>query len=539
MKKTIRSFLMLTLAFTLLIAGCSGGGTDSEGSETGGNDAVQEKNELVYAQSVSITDLDTAGMQPQGYPAGYEAAFALYNGLVKFDEEMNFVEDLATEWQVEEDGVTWTFQLKEGVTFHDGTTFNADAVVFVYERMIDPEINIGAYTLWEPIEEVVKVDDYTVQIITKEPYGGLLNVMAHGSALIPSPAAIEEHGDKYGLHPVGTGPYKLDSFDPGKQLVLSRNEDYFDGEPRYEKLTFTYVADSSARIAALKSGEVDVIDAVPVENANELDADPNIDVINKSGLQVFGVGLNQNNEILQDEAVRQALNYAIDKDSLIEVVFKGYGELIDSPLASGTIGHVSSGDYNHNVEKAVELLETAGWIKGDDGVFVKDGQKMAFNFLVPEGAYPKDVMVAENIQSQLKAAGVEVEINTVEQATFWDNLKVPAGTDYDMVLWGYNPSHGDGYIHLDSLFSTNPDEGAAPPLWNHIWYTNAEVDQLLDEAAKQVDLDQRTELLGQAQQQIWEDAPYIWLYANSIITAKNSDVEGVQVLPVVFTQVHE
>lgn len=538
MKKAFRGLLMLTLAFTLLVAGCSEG-TETEGRETDDKGAAQEKNELVYAQSVPITDLDTAGMQPQEYPSGYEAAFAIYNGLVKFDEDMNFVEDLATEWNVEEDDVTWTFKLKEDVTFHDGTPFNADAVVSAFERMIDPEINIGAYTLWEPIDEVIKVDDYTIQIVTKEPYGGLLNVMAHGSALIPSPEAVEEYGDEYGLHPVGTGPYKLDSFDPGKQLVLSKNEDYFDGEPRYEKLTFTYVADSSARIAALKSGEVDVIDAVPVENANELEAASNIEVISKSGLQVFGVGLNQNNEILQDKSVRQALNYAIDKDSLIEVVFKGYGEAIDSPLASGTIGYVSSGDYNHNVEKAVELLESSGWVKGDDGVFEKDGQKMSFNFLVPEGAYPKDVLVAENIQSQLKAAGVEVEINTVEQATFWDNLKVPAGTDYDMVLWGYNPSHGDGHIHLDSLFSTNPDEEAAPPLWNHIWYTNAEVDQLLDEAAKQVDLDQRTELLGQAQQQIWEDAPYIWLYSNTIITAKSSDVEGVQVLPVVFTLVHE
>lgn len=537
MKKTFKGLLMLALAFSILAAGCSGG-TEIEGGETGG-DGAQEKNELVYAQSVSITDLDTAGMQPQGYPAGYEAAFAIYNGLVKFDEEMNFVGDLATEWNVEEDGITWTFKLKEGVTFHDGTPFNADAVVFAYERMTDPEINIGAYTLWEPIDKVVKVDDYTVQIVTKEPYGGLLNVMAHGSALIPSSAAVEEHGDKYGLQPVGTGPYKLESFDPGTQLVLSKNENYFDGEPKYETLTFKYVSDASARIAALKSGEVDVIDAVPVENANELESDPNIDVIDKSGLQVFGVGLNQNNEILQDKDVRQALNYAIDKTSLIDIVFKGYGTVIDSPLAPDTIGYVSSGDYTYNVEKAEQLLESAGWTKGQDGVFEKDGQRLAFNFLVPEGSYPKDVMVAENIQSQLKAAGVAVEINTVEQATFWDNLKVPAGTDYDMVLWGYNPSHGDGYIHLDALFAANPDEGAAPPQWNHIWYNNSEVDQLLDEASAQVDLDQRTELLGQAQKQIWEEAPYIWLYSNTIITAKSSDVEGVQVLPVVFTLVHE
>src|ERR1700754_4937878 len=172
----------------------------------------------VYAQSVQITSLATSGSQPQVYPAGYEAAFAVYSGLLQFGPDLSFQPDLATKWQVADDDVTWTFQLRDGVTFHDGTAFDADAVATYFNRMLDKTYNLSAYTLWEPIARVEKVDAHTVKIVTKRPYGALLNTMAHGSALIPSPAAVTKYGAEIGLHPVGTGPYQLESFAPGSKL---------------------------------------------------------------------------------------------------------------------------------------------------------------------------------------------------------------------------------------------------------------------------------------------------------------------------------
>jgi ABC-type transport system substrate-binding protein len=150
------------------------------------------------------------------------------------------------------------------------------------------------------------------------------------------------------------------------------------------------------------------------------------------------------------------------------------------------------------------------------------------------------VLIAEAVQSQLREIGVEVTIQKVESATFWDGLKVPKNkVDFDMVLFGYNPSHGDGYIHMDALYGTNPSEDAAPPQWNFNWYNNSEVDDLLKQARQSVDLEQRTRLLGQAEQIVWNDAPYLWLFAKNILTAHRTEAaDAVNVLPVVFTLVH-
>lgn len=529
MKKLIAIAMVLVMA-AATVAGCS-----SEKKEP----APSAKTSIVYAQSLAITSLDPAGMQPQGYPSGYEAAFAVHNGLIKFDQNLKFIPDLAESWTTSENGLEWTFNLKKGVKFHDGTDFNADAVVTQFTRMIDKKINIGAYSLWQPIVKTEKVDDYTVKITTSTPYSGFLNVMAHGSALIPSPKAVAADEKNYGLKPVGTGPYKVEKFEPGTELVLARNENYYEGKPAYEKVTFRYVGDASARVSALKSGQADIIDAVPVEFANDLKSDSSIELMVKPGLQVFGVGLNQNNEILRDKTVRHALNYAIDKEAIVKVLLMGYGTPLTSPLAPNTTGSVKLNAYQADSEKAKKMLADAGWKAGADGILEKDGKKLEFTLITPEGMYLKDVILCETLQNQLKNIGVKININKIEKATYWDQLKVPsANTKYDMALWGYNPSHGNGQIHLESLFTSNADAAEKPGLWNFIWYKNDQVDKLLKEAKAAVNADKFAATMKEAQEIIWEESPYIWLYSNNIISAKKADIPGVTVLPVVFTLVH-
>ena len=539
MKRKTVAIILIAAILSCMFGGC-GSKSDSAQTQDKGDSSqtAAAPKELVYAQSMAITSLDPAGMQPQGYPSGYEAAFAVHNGLIRFTEDLQFEPDLAESWTTSEDGLTWDFKLREGVKFHDGTPFNADAVVKQYTRMINPDINLGAYSLWEPIEKIEKVSDYEVKIVTKTPYSAFLNVMAHGSALIPSPTAVEADSDNYGLAPVGTGPYKLEKIEPGTELTLVRNDDYYEGTPLYERVVFRYVSDPSERISALKSGDVQVADAIPVEYADDLEADSNIKLISKPGLQVFGVGLNQKNEILQDKTVRQALNYGIDKEAIAKTLFMGYVTPLAGPLAQNTVGSAELTPYTADIEKAKTMLDEAGWkLNGD--VREKDGKKMEFTLIVPDGMYPKDVVLTEVIQSQLKEIGVQVTINKVEKSTYWDQLKVPADkTGYDMALWGYNPSHGSGQIHMENLFTSNADESEKPSLWNFIWYNNPEVDSLLTSAKEQVVEEEFSATMKQAEEIVWEECPYIWLYSNNIISATTADVDSVMVLPVVFTLVH-
>lgn len=490
----------------------------------------------VYAQSVQVTSLITSGSQPTVYPAGYEAAFALYSGLLRFGPDLSFQPDLATKWQVASDNVTWTFQLRDGVSFHDGTPFNAEAVVTYFSHMLDKTYNLAAYTLWEPIASVQKADDRTVTVVTKRPYGALLNTMAHGSALIPSPSAVAKYGSDIGLHPVGTGPYQLGSFEPGSKLVVKAFPKYYGDKPIYDSITYMYVGDPSGRVAALRGGQADIMDAVPVEQAGQLSGQSGISLVRKPGLQCFGVGLNQTNQFLTDPKVRQALNYAIDKDAIVKSLFRGYATVLDSPLAPNTTGHAGCGDYKVSADKAKSMLAAAGFTAGSDGVLTRNGQRFSLRLRTPDGMYPQDTQVAQVIQDQLKSIGVEVTIQKVDKSTFWAGITVPkSNVDFDLVLFGYNPSHASGVIQLDALYVSNSSPAEKPRQWNFNWYSNSQVDSLVQQASQTVDQDAQHQVLGKVQKLIWDDAPYIWLYVNNILTAYDDKVATPTVLPVVFT----
>lgn len=532
-----RRFLIGGTAAAALVGftACAG---DTPGTETQPpkiSKTASNKNP-VYAQSVQITSLATSGSQPQVYPAGYEAAFAVYAGLVRFGPNLQVEPDLATKWEVSGDGLAWTFTLRQGVTFHDGTPFNADAVVSYFNRMLDKTYNLSAYTLWEPISKASKVDEQTITIVTKKPYGAFLNTMAHGSALIPSPAAVAQYGKDIGLHPVGAGPYQVDTFAPGSRLVVKAFSNYYGDKPLYETITFTYVGDNSGRVAALQGGQANIIDAVPVEQAKQLSTTGGLNLVNIPGLQCFGIGFNQTNPALADKKVRQALNFAVDKAAIVSSLFRGYATVMSSPLAPNTTGYAKCGSYDPSADKAKSLLADAGYTAGSDGVLAKDGKKLSLRLRTPDGLYPNDTRVAQVIQDQFKAVGVEVTIQKVDKSTFWDGISVPqSSVDFDLVLFGYNPSHASGALQLDALYVTNPSTTEKPRLWNFNWFSNSEVDQLVGQALTTVDKARQDEAMEKAQKILWDESPYLWLYVKNNLTAYDSKVATPVVLPVVFT----
>ena len=531
-----RRQLLIGVSATAATAGlsaCAGKSPTPAATNSPGVSRTASTKSPVYAQSVQITSLATSGSQPQVYPAGYEAAFAIFSGLLRFAPDLTFQPDLATKWQVASDNVTWTFELRDGVSFHDGTPFTADAVVSYFNRMLDKTYNLSAYTLWQPIDRVEKAGAGTVKIVTKRPYGALLNIMAHGSALIPSPAAVTKYGKDIGLHPVGTGPYQLDSFNPGSKLVVKAFPQYHGDKPIYDTITYTYVGDPSGRVAALRGGQADIIDAVPVEQAKQIGGSSGFNLVSVPGLQCFGIGLNQNHPFLTDQRVRQALNYAIDKDAIVSSLFRGYATVLDSPLAPNTTGHANCGSYKKATDRAKSMLTEAGFTAGSDGVLTKDGRRFSLRLRTPDGMYPHDTQVAQVIQDQLKAIGVETTIQKVDKSTFWAGITVAkSSVDFDLVLFGYNPSHASGVLQLDALYVSNPSPAEKPRQWNFNWYANSQLDALVQQASQTVDQTAQQQVLAQAQKLVWDDAPYIWLYVQNNLTAYDSKVATPTVLQI-------
>jgi ABC-type transport system substrate-binding protein len=499
--------------------------------------AHAQREAIIYAHSVPITTLDPAHGAFLAYPAGYEASFALYDRLVTFGEDFAIVPELATSWSVADDGVTWTFELTEGVVFHDGTPFDADAVVFNIARMIDPDRNPTNRPLWDPVAGAEAVGSHTVRITTHEPFSALLNTLAHGSGAMVSPTATEVHGDdEIATNPVGTGPFRLASFNPGQELVLEAF-DAFWGEPTgTPELVFRYVPEASTRISALRSGQVDVIDTVPPQLATTLQGDPNVRLLTNPGLRPMGFAMMTERESLDDVRVRQALNHAVPKEQIAAGVFQGYARPADSPLAFDTTGYASAGAFEYDPERAAALLDEAGWTLGSDGIRVKDGQRLSLTLYTPEGLFPGDVDVTEVVAAAFEAIGVEATIAKFEAAGYWDRLRVPpAEIGWDLAMFGFNPSNADGVYHMDSLFTSNEPGAAAIGAWNIVRLDDPEVDELIATAKRATDTTVRDESLAQAQRIVWEAAPYLWLQVNDIISATRADVHGVEVWPIVFT----
>ena len=502
----------------------------------GGLQAVGETI-VIYAHSQPLTDLDPAYGAFLVTPSGYEAGFVIYDGLVNFDEHMNILPALAERWDFSEDSLTWTFYLRRGVKFHDGTPFNADAVRINFERGMDAGRTTTNRMLWAPWKRVEVIDDYTVKLTSAVPYGTALNALAHGAGLMVSPAAIEKYGDHPEHHPVGTGPYKLENFTVGQELTLVANTDFWGEQPKVDKLIFRHVPEASTRIAALLSGEVDVIDAVPLQEVLRLEKKPDVKLIQKPALRLYSLDILLEREFFKDVRVRYALNHAINKEGIAKGVFLDAAAIADSPLAFDTFGHVSVGPYNYDPDRARSLLAEAGWTDSDgDGILDKNGEPFECSILVPEGKYPYDVTVVEAVGSQLGAIGIRVIINAVEKGSYAGLRNAPLEkTYYDMVFRAFNPSNGSGQYALEDNYLSDADPTASPIGHNCSRYKNDEFDRLLMSAKEALDPDERKELLAECQRIVWDDAPSIWLVIPEVITAVRRDVEGVEVRPAVFT----
>lgn len=502
MKKTLVFMFTLIAMVSLVLVGCSSdaGGDDKSGGTDGGDSDAQDT--LIYGRGADATRLDPATVTDG---ESLKVTQQVMETLIKFKPGTTELEPgLATDWEQKDDGKTYVFELREGVKFHDGTDFNADAVVYNFERWQNgsDEDNFAYYPSMfggfgdeSVIESVEAVDEYTVEFHLRDSFAPFLKNLAMTPFAIASPEALEEGADEFEKHPVGTGPFEFAEWDKDNKIVLTKNEDYWDeGKPKLERVIFRVIDDNSARLNALKSGEIDLMDGTNPSDVESIEEDDDLEIYNRPPLSMAYFGFNVEEEPFDNKDVRVALNHAVDKESLINAFYAGQGEPAKNPMPPTVDGYNDEIEaYEYDPEKAKELLADAGYPDG----FEMDLWTMSN----PRPYLPEPGKIAENIQSTFGEVGVDVNIQTYEWSTYIEKVidgEAPA------FLMGWTGDNGDA----DNFIYTLLDEDAIGSN-NMSRYANPDVHELLKDAQTEPDDEVRMELYKKAQEIIHEEAPWI------------------------------
>lgn len=451
---------------------------------------------------------------------GKTASFHISETLVEFDEATNTLKPkLAEKWEASSDGLTYTFSLRKGVKFQDGTDFNADAVVASLMRIYDDknplhETGKFPYASFTPIKSVEKVDDYTVKITASRQDPIFLWRMSLEPTYIQSPTAIQKYGNEYTNHAVGTGPFKLVSFDPQTKIELERFDDYWGTKPSFKSLIFKINPDDQSKVADLLAGNVDVITRPPADQIETLK--------NTTGLKVdvfplrwLGyLTLNTSVAPLDDVRVRQAINYAFDRATLADVLNKGTTKATDAIWFEGAYAFEPNyTKYAFDVAKAKSLLEEAGW-KLPEGRTVreKDGKPLVIRLVQAGTLYGPEQPIPELFQANMRDIGMSVNIVKIDPSVFFDD-KVGAvvSANQDAAVFGEI-----AFLPDPSLVFDRYTKGSIPPGgYNISFYTNPQVEDLYAKSLSETDLDKRAEYFKEIQKIVSAEVPIV---AHSIVT---------------------
>ena len=454
--------------------------------------------------------------------------------LFKIDEKGNLVPWLAESYEVSEDGKEIIVKLRKGVYFQDGTPLTAEAVRFTFmNRVLNESVRVPLRSWFAALDRVEVVDDYTVKFVLKYPYAPFLRVLTTTVAGIVSPNAVKKLGERIAYEPfdIGTGPFKFKEWVKGDRIVLVKNENYWRGPVKIDKVIFKIVPEAQTREAMLLAGDVDMVVLPPPTDIPKLEADPTIRVVKADSTRYLLVGILQKGP-LKDKRVRQALNYAVDKEALVNNVLFGLASVAKSPMPPGFFGYFEMPVYKYDLDKARELLRQAGWqdVDGDGVLENSEGQEFTLKMLVPTGRYLFDRQVGEAIQSMLRKAGIRVELITPDWPTFVAMLFKPLNeTEHDLVLVGWGPWVLDADF---MLYPTLHSSQMPPKGFNFVFYNNSKLDELLDKARAEPDPKKRLDLYRQAVELIWDDPPWIFLYVQKYVIAYKDYVKGVKVYPI-------
>jgi ABC-type transport system substrate-binding protein len=505
-RRTRAALLAVAIA---VLSGCGGGA---------GEDAADVKDALVFSSSADATTLDphnTTDTQSD------QVILMIYNTLLRFDDEMRIVGDLAETWGVAPDGRTWTFTLRQGVRFHDGSPLDAEAVRRNFARVLDPAQGHRRLSLFDAIDRVEVADVRTVRIITKQPFGAMEPTMAHVSAAIVNPAVAERYGKDFGYSAQatsGSGPYKAVYWKKDLEVVLERNDDYWGPKGRIRRIVYRPIPEAASRVIALETGAADVITHIPPAELRRLEQSSAVTILKGPSIGAQQFRFHCQRKPFDDPRVRQAVSYAVNRRAIVNTLMSGMAEPSTGPLTRRIRGRADLGEIPYDPDRARRLLAEAGYPNGFRTTITTTPR------------YAMGVELAQAVAAQLAEVGVKAKIDVLEWGAirqYWSGLK-PEDNPLEIFIMGAGASSADADWGLRPIFSSAPTNEN-----NYGHYSNRTFDDLVRRAMLEPDAAARNALYRRAQEIVYlEDPGAIWVYDNYYVVGVRKNVAGVSASPI-------
>jgi peptide/nickel transport system substrate-binding protein len=481
-----------------------------------------------------VRPTDPVSLDPQ-LETTAPGAWVYYNilePLVTLDEKMQLQPRLATSWDVLSP-TRVRFKLRPGVRFHDGTPLNAAAVKFTFDRALRGTPPARWASLAGSLAGAEVVDDLTVDVTTKEPYGPILRTLAMIYTGIVSPTAVQKLGPDFSRAPVGTGPFKFVEWKTNTHVIIERHADYWGDKALLDRVVFKVVPEESARMIALQTGDADMVLLPSPAQLPALRRDSRYTVHEVVGGRVVFVGMHAGLPPLDDVRVRTALLHAVDRKAILDNIMEGSAVPAQGVLAPGVFGFKDlrlDQAYPFDRARAKALLAQAGWTPGPDGILQQGGQRLSLSWVAARGRYPKDGEITEAVQAMLKEVGVEAKVEFREWASVFTQLR---GTQLNQHLFtlGWVTTNADADYSLYALFHS---QQVPPTGWNTSRYANARVDTLLEQARRSLNPGERERLYAEVQEILAREMVWIPIYNTKEIVATRASVKGFVIHPVEY-----
>jgi peptide/nickel transport system substrate-binding protein len=450
----------------------------------------------------------------------------VFSGLVKYDKDIKLVGDLAERWDVSPDGRTITFHLRKGVLWHDGAPFTADDCLFTYQRLMDPKVATPYGSSYMDVAKAEAVDKHTFRVTYKEPFSPALESWSMG--VIPKHLleGKDINTDGFNRKPVGTGPYRLKEWIAGQKLVLEANERYFEGRPNIGQYLYRIIPDSSTMFQELLSGGVDMMGLNPLQYLRKSETRrirENYRKFRYPANAFTYMGYNLKSPLFADKKVRQALAYAIDRQSIIDGVLMGIGQPCTGPFSYVSWAYNRSvKPYPYDPGRAKRMLEEAGWkdVNGD-GILKKDGRPFHFTILTNQGNGER-IHASEIIQQNFKKVGIDAKIRVMEWQAFLEQIDKHS---FDAIILGWSMNRDPDLYDIWHSSKTGKGE------YNFIGYNNPEVDRLLVQGRRVFSVEERKKIYYRIHEILADEQPYAFLYVPDATPIVHKRFKGIEPAP--------